>query len=109
MKAAFAAALLTLALAFTGSAVRAGELALEGNFVQGGLIFGQAAPGARVTLEGRSVRVTEAGRFIFGFGRDAPPNAVLEVFWPEGRVEMMHLAVAKRERSEEHTSELQSH
>ena len=99
MKAAFAAALLalSLALALTGSAVRAGELALEGNFVQGGLIFGQAAPGARVTLDGRRVRVTEAGRFIFGFGRDAPPEAALEVAWPDGRVETRRLAVAKRD------------
>ncbi len=44
MRAAFAALLgLSLAYAFTGSAVRAGELVLEGDFVQGGLIFGQAA------------------------------------------------------------------
>ncbi len=37
MRAAFAAALLglSLSLALPGSAVRAGELALEGNFVQG--------------------------------------------------------------------------
>ncbi len=97
MRAAFATALLALALALPGAAVRAGELTLEGNFVQGGLIFGQAAPGARVTLEGRRVRVTAAGRFIFGFGRDAPPNAVIEVVWPDGRVEMRHLVVAKRD------------
>ena len=99
MKTVFAAALLGLglALALTGSAVRAGELALEGNFVQGGLIFGQAAPGAQVTLEGRSVRVTEAGRFIFGFGRNARAEATLEVVWPDGRAEMRHLVVAKRD------------
>ncbi len=99
MKVTFAAALLALSfsLALTGSAVRAGELSLEGNFVQGGLIFGQAAPGARVTLEGRSVRVTEAGRFIFGFGRDAPAEATLEVAWPDGRAETRRLVVAKRD------------
>jgi murein DD-endopeptidase MepM/ murein hydrolase activator NlpD len=87
---AIAAVLLALSLALTGSTVRAGELALEGDFVQGGLVFGQAQPGA------------ETGRFIFGFGRDAPPNAVLEVIWLDGRVEMRHLVVAKREYKIQH-------
>ena len=70
---------------------------MSGNFTQGGLVYGQAAPGVEVTFEGRKVRVSETGRFILGFGRDAPPNAVLETFWPEGRVEMRHLVIAKRE------------
>jgi len=89
-------ALLLLALALAGPMARAAELGLEGDFLQGGLIFGQAAPGAEVTLDGRRVRVSGAGRFIFGFGRDAPPNAVLEVAWPDGKVEMRHLVVARR-------------
>ncbi len=74
----------------------AAELHMSGNFTQGGLVHGQAAPGAEVTFEGRKVRVSETGRFIIGFGRDAPPNAVLETFWPEGRVEMRHLVIAPR-------------
>jgi hypothetical protein len=91
------AALFFLSLVLTGTPARATELGLEGDFLQGGLILGRAAPGAKVTLDGRRVRVTEAGRFIFGFGRDAPPNAVLEVAWPDGKVEERHLAVAKRD------------
>ncbi len=91
------AAFCLLALALAGSPGRAAELVLEGDFLQGGLIFGQAAPGAEVTLDGRRVRVTAAGRFIFGFGRDAPPGAVLEVVWLDSRVELRHLAVAKRD------------
>ncbi len=90
-------ALLLLALALAGSSARAAELGLEGDFLQGGLVFGQAAPGAEVTLDGRRVRVSRVGRFIFGFGRDAPPNAVLEVAWPDGKVEMRHLVVAERD------------
>ena len=91
------ASLFLLSLVLTGPSARAAELALEGDFLQGGLIFGQAAPGAEVTLDGRRVRVTEAGRFIFGFGRDAPRGAVLEVAWPDGKVELRHLVVAKRD------------
>ncbi len=95
MRTFFAAVLLSLVLA--GSPARAAELGLVGNFLQGGLIFGRAAPGAVVTLDGRRVRVTETGRFIFGFGRDAPQGAVLEVAWPDGRVDLRHLVVAKRD------------
>ncbi len=92
-----AAALFLLSLGLTAASARAAELVLDGDFLQGGLVFGRAAPDAVVSLEGRRVRVTEAGRFIFGFGRDAPPSAVLEVTWPDGRVERRRLAVAKRE------------
>ena len=95
MKPLFAALLLGLALA--APPARAAELVLEGDFRQGGLVFGQAAPGAEVILEGRRVRVTDAGRFIFGFGRDAPPDAVLEVTWRGGKAVVRHLAVAKRD------------
>jgi hypothetical protein len=94
---AAAAVLLALSLSLIGAAVRGAELVIEGDFVQGGLVFGQAAPGAEVALDGRAVRVTKTGRFIFGFGRDAAPNAVLEVIWPDGRAEMRHLVVAKRD------------
>ena len=93
----FFAALVLLSLGLAAPSARAAELVLDGDFLQGGLVFGRAVAGAEVSLEGRRVRVTEAGRFIFGFGRDAPPNAVLEVTWPDGKVERRHLAVAKRE------------
>ena len=96
------APLAVLSLALTGPAVQGAELALVGGFVQGGLVFGQAQPGAQVALGNRPIRVTEAGRFIFGFGRDAPPNAVLEVIWPDGRAEVRHLAVAQREYKTQH-------
>ncbi len=93
---ALAALALALSLGLAGVALAAGELALEGDFVQGGLVFGQVEPGAQVTLEGRRLRVSDRGRFIFGFGRDAAPKAVLEVAWPDGRIETRHLVVAKR-------------
>ncbi len=94
---AAAAVLLALSLSLIGAAVRGAELVIEGDFVQGGLVFGPAAPGAEVAMDGRAVRVTKTGRFIFGFGRDAAPSAVLEVIWPDGRAEMRHLVVAKRD------------
>jgi hypothetical protein len=52
---------------------------LAGDFVQGGLVQGTAAPGTRVEFAGRKVRIGKNGRFIIGFGRDFPASAPL--YW----------------------------
>jgi len=72
------------------------ELRLDGPMTQGGMIVGHAAPGSAVTLDGTPVRVAPDGRFVFGFGRDAPPSARLEVIPPHGAAERRDLAVAPR-------------
>ena len=72
------------------------ELALDGNFVQGGLVFGHAAPGARVIFEGRAMRVSDTGEFLIGFGRDAGERATLVVVWPDGESETRNVPVAAR-------------
>ena len=75
----------------------AAELTLQGALTQGGLIFAQSQPGAAASLDGQPLRVTPDGRFIFGFGRDAPPDATLTVTWPDGRVETRRLQIAQRD------------
>ncbi len=45
--------------------------ALSGEFVQGGLITGQAEPGSKVWLDDKELRLSPSGAFVFGFGRDA--------------------------------------
>lgn len=72
-------------------------LELQGDPVQGGLIFGQAAPGSTVTLDGRAVMVSEEGRFVFGFGRDDTGTVVLEVTPPDAATQRRELAIAPRE------------
>ncbi len=52
---------------------------LDGPPAQGALLRGQAAPGSRITLDGRAVRVSPEGRFALGFGRDHGPTARLVV------------------------------
>ncbi|HSS65822.1 MAG TPA: M23 family metallopeptidase [Gammaproteobacteria bacterium] len=84
--------LLTLAFSLSASEVR-----LEGQFVQGGLVTGFTKPGARVTFEGRNVRVSEDGVFLIGFGRDAKPDATLEIAFPDGRKSSRRLEVARRD------------
>jgi murein DD-endopeptidase MepM/ murein hydrolase activator NlpD len=64
---------------------------------QGALIVGQAAPGTRLALDGRNLRVSNAGRFAFGFGRDHAAQATLLITYPGGRTETRAIAVARRQ------------
>lgn len=88
--AAFAAVLLAAAPATADS------LTLDGDFAEGGLVRAAVAPGTRVTLDGRSVPVAPDGRFLLGFGRDAPATAELVLLLPDGTREERRLAVAPR-------------
>lgn len=68
---------------------------------QGGLVVGRAAPGARLALDGRTLRVSPAGDFAFGFGRDHGEAAVLTV---DGRAQ--RLAIARRQWNVQHINGL---
>ena len=94
----WACALMLCALCAAGasSATETG-VRLDGPRTQGGLLRGQAPPGSAVELDGAPVRVSEDGWFLIGFGRDAPPEAVLEVTWPDGRQERHAISVKSRE------------
>ena len=56
---------------------RAG-LALQGHFVQGGLLYGVLAPGQGLTYKGRSIKSDSNGRFVIGMGRDYAEELVLQ-------------------------------
>jgi len=92
---AAAAVLLAGALAAAAPAAEK-PLALEGDFTQGGLVIGTAAPGARVVLDGRPLRVGDSGRFLLGFGRDARPAAELVVTYPDGTRRARSLTISQR-------------
>lgn len=85
-----------LALVAGAAAAAATEVALEGPLVQGGMVRGTAPPGSAVSLAGHALRVSPEGRFVFGFGRDAPPEARLEVRMPGAPLEVKLLKVAPR-------------
>ncbi|RIK94362.1 MAG: M23 family peptidase [Proteobacteria bacterium] len=72
-------------------------LKLDGNFTQGGLIKGVATPGSEVTLDGAALRLDRFGRFVFGFGRDAPASATLVVRYPDGTTQTRLLAIKQRQ------------
>ena len=72
------------------------DIQLDGPRVQGGMVRGRVAPGSAVQFEGEPVRVSKDGWFLIGFGRDAPPKAVLSVMFPDGRRQRYGLAVKPR-------------
>lgn len=78
--------------AMTWLALPAAAAELNGRFEQGGLVLGQTRPGTAVTLDDKPVPVDTAGRFLLGFGRDAPPHAILV---EGGRAQT--LSIAKRD------------
>ncbi len=88
--------LLVLLLCLPSLAARTDSVRLDGPLVQGGMVIGRTAPGSQVQLDGAAVRVSPAGEFVIGFGRDAAPEAVLVVRAPDGREERRTLAVEER-------------
>ncbi len=87
---------LALTLSVCVGAADANGIKLDGNLIQGGLALGSAPPGTGIRLNERPVRVADDGGFVFGFGRDAPPQATLHVRYPDGSREAMPLQVRTR-------------
>lgn len=73
------------------------SMSLKGEFVQGGLIFGQTLPGAKAALDGEPVMVSDDGRFLLGFGRDHGKSALLVVTHVDGSVVRRALDIARRD------------
>ena len=91
------AVLASLALCLSVAAsLQAAPLDLTGSFTQGGLVRGATVPGATITLDGHAILVSPDGNFLFGFGREAPEEAVLALHFPDGGNEERHLAITKR-------------
>ena len=70
---------------------------LDGEAVQGGLLFGISSPGSRVSLDGAEIMVSADGRFVIGFDRDETGERTLKVREPDGAEKTLVLAVAPRE------------
>ncbi len=73
------------------------EIRLDGEFIQGGLVRGNAPLGTAVTLDGRALQVSPKGHFVFGFGRDAAPKAELVLTHASGAEETRILNIMSRQ------------
>jgi murein DD-endopeptidase MepM/ murein hydrolase activator NlpD len=76
--------------------VMAGQLALRGSLMQGGLLIGRVTPGSTITVEGEPIRVSYDGHFLVGFHRDAPALTTIRATYPDGGMERRTLEVAQR-------------
>lgn len=76
-------------------------LELKGQWQQGGIIFGKVARGYELQLDGRRVRTTEGGEFVFGLGADAPRQVTLAVRDAAGRTEERTYDVKQRKYNEQ--------
>ena len=70
---------------------------LTGSSIQGGLIFGKAAPGSSVSLDETTVFISADGHFVIGFGRDENGIRELRVTSPGGEVFSKSMGVEKRD------------
>lgn len=84
----FSQLFLMLSFAFVAvySITSASALELYGALKQGGLVLGQDQPGVQVFLDETPLKVSPDGRFVFGFGREAGPEAYLKIIYPSGAI-----------------------
>jgi murein DD-endopeptidase MepM/ murein hydrolase activator NlpD len=73
------------------------DVLLQGEPVQGGLIFGKADPGSQATLDGRQLIISAQGNFVIGFDRDETGQRELIVSAPDQPAEVVNLDVVPRE------------
>lgn len=72
-------------------------LELTGEFVQGGLVLGEVAPGTELRLEKQLVSINERGLFSLGFDRDAPAEMTLHIKTADGNSAQRRLKIVPRE------------
>lgn len=85
-----------LALLVLCISAEAATYSLDGDRVQGGLMFGKTDPGTEVVFDGRRIRVSPQGDFVIGFTRDAKPTALLKLRYPDGSTQTETIKVKKR-------------
>lgn len=72
---------------------------LNGEFVQGALLFGQTRPNSLIKLDGESIKVANNGVFVIGFGRDAKLNHQLVITY-QGQARSTNFTLKKRQYRE---------
>lgn len=73
------------------------SLDLQGDLEQGGMLIGTAPAGSKIIYKGRTLKQTESGKFVLGFGRDEPLKRKLQVVLADGSQHTLPLQLAKRE------------
>ena len=74
-----------------------GATILRGNVIEGGMIFAQTTPGARITLDNTSVELSQNGYFVIGFHRDSDAPVTLVIHQPDTAPRTTILRPAQRD------------
>jgi murein DD-endopeptidase MepM/ murein hydrolase activator NlpD len=53
----------------------------KGTFHQGNLIIGETTPGAKVIIDGRKIKLSKKGFFVFGLTKDRKNNVDIEIIY----------------------------
>src|SRR6056300_1577567 len=72
-------------------------LNFEGDFVQGGMVVVKDADVIAAWQDDESVRVSDSGRFLLGFGRDHGKQVAIKVKYRDGREEVLNKSIVPRE------------
>lgn len=87
-----------LATALVASAsFSAMALELKGHLTQGGLVTGKLENAKSVSLDGKSLKFSPKGDFVFGFGRDAETTHTLKWVDNKGKSHSQPIVITKRE------------
>lgn len=73
------------------------DVTLRGEWRQGSVLLGKAAPGTRVWLKGVELKLSPAGDFVFGLDRDEGPEVWFKVQLPGGEPRSERKLVARRD------------
>ncbi|WP_022975129.1 M23 family metallopeptidase [Nevskia ramosa] len=92
-----AAGLLLVSASVFAAEAAAPYTLLKGEWEQGGLLIGKAAPGSKLSFEGQTLKLSDDGRFVIGLDRDAKPEVELRITPPGGVAIVETHDVAKRE------------
>jgi murein DD-endopeptidase MepM/ murein hydrolase activator NlpD len=76
-------------------------LEIKNEWVQGGMVMGQASPSHQLRFLKRNVRVNADGYFVVGLGRDAPKNVVLTEVLSSGQEIKHRFTVRQRSYREQ--------
>ena len=86
------------------SVIADNELIMSSRLKPGGFYVGTVRSGTIVQYKDRRVRVSGAGQFIIGFGRDADLQQSYQLTYPDGRTERIVLKLKPREYDIQHVN-----
>ena len=72
-------------------------LELKGHLTQGGLVTGKLENVKSVSLDGKTLKLSDSGDFVFGFGRDAKAKHALTWIDNNGKTHTQDLMITKRD------------